>query len=377
MEHSIILSRSFATHEEAGLRLLTQGSDLIDELEFTPIHEAVLALSSISLKDALLQHPYVVNVKDRSGRTALAWAAASGNDEAVELLLTHGSDPNTIDAHGTTPFYNVGDATFLSVQAAYTKCCHLLLGADAMPDPPKPPGRKASTPLIAVCIAGANRDIFKALTDFGADLNNCAFDGRASLHHTARRDDYELMTMLLDAGASIKIESRYGETPLSLAITHNSHRALHLLLERWSEYSECPRLKGPNLLLLTATFADVETIDLLTATDHLRLEYDVKYSLDDHMKILRARSDADEKLIEAFQRLLAVINEQVSSLHESLESLMEAGHPPRRRATSDSDSACLFPGSWPNEDEKVVDDSSEDSDKAFEQALSTILSKDS
>jgi ankyrin repeat protein len=129
-------------------------------------------------------------------------------------------------------------------------------------------------------------------------VNGRAHDGRTALHYLAHRnDEHGLIDLLLAAGASINAESCHGETPSSTAITHNSHRALHLLLERWSEYSECPRLKGPNLWLLTAKYADIESIGLLTATDHLRLECDIKHNLGDHMKILRARSDADEKLV--------------------------------------------------------------------------------
>jgi hypothetical protein len=217
--------------------------------------------------------------------------------------------------------------------------------------------------------------MFKALIDYGADPDSTAFNGRAGLHHAARRNDPELMTLLLDAGASINAESCKGETPLSMAVLNNSHQALRLLLDRWCLCSERPCLKGSNLLESIATYADVETMNILMDTDHLPIVYDIQDSLVDHTKVLRTRFDASEKLVETFQRLRAMIHEQDSfALHESVDSLQEAGHPMKARASSNADSACFVPGSWPEEGEEVaVEETSEDENEALEEALSTIL----
>jgi hypothetical protein len=97
-----------------------------------------------------------------------------------------------------------------------------------------------------------------------------------------------------------------------------------LLLDRWFEYSECPRLKGPHLLEMAATYADVETINILTNTNHFMLKYDQSYAAGDFAKQLRERSDATEKLITAFESLLDVICKD-PYLGGSTPSLMEAG----------------------------------------------------
>jgi hypothetical protein len=85
------------------------------------------------------------------------------------------------------------------------------------------------------------------------------------------------------------------------------------------------------------------------------------------MNIIRARLDADEKLVEAFQELLAVIGQHASPLKESIEGLVEAGRPTEQFVSLDSNSGLSLPGSWPEELEKSG------SNEAFEAASSTIL----
>jgi len=65
--------------------------------------------------------------------------------------------------------------------------------------------------------------------------------------------------LLLEYGTDINVTSEAGRTPLTTAITYNNHSVLRLLLDRWFEYSECPRLKGLQLLEFVAQYADVYT----------------------------------------------------------------------------------------------------------------------
>jgi Ankyrin repeats (3 copies) len=52
---------------------------------------------------ALLEKKLAINARDESGRTALMLATLHGQGDAVDVLLSHGADPNIADAHGTTP----------------------------------------------------------------------------------------------------------------------------------------------------------------------------------------------------------------------------------------------------------------------------------
>lgn len=133
-------------------------------------------------------------------------------------------------------------------------------------------------------------------------------DGRISLIHTARTDNASFVLLLLEYGADINAISADGSTPLTTAVTYNSHNMLRLVLDRWHEYSTCPRLKGPHLLLIAALYADIETILILEATDHFRKKHDRQYTLGNFGNNLRQLPDLTDDLAMAFDDLLGVIN---------------------------------------------------------------------
>ncbi|KAJ8107445.1 hypothetical protein ONZ43_g6730 [Nemania bipapillata] len=112
---------------------------------------------------------------------------------------------------------------------------------------------------------------------------------------------------MLEYGANINAVASDGQTPLTTAIVNNSYDVLAMLLERWSEYSACPRLNGPNLLRVVAQYADTRTIDILKRTDHFRLKYDKGYSEGDFEDLIRTRHDADEKLLAAFDDFINTV----------------------------------------------------------------------
>ena len=134
---------------------------------------------------------------------------------------------------------------------------------------------------------------------------------------------------------------------------------LQLLLDRWSEYSECPRLKGPNLLQIVALYGGLETMAILAATDHLSLKYDNTYFLGDFQSRLNTRPDATEKLRQAFEDLLIVIQHRPPMRQDS-KNLMESG---------------LLPPMLPNMREIIESagrSDTEGSEKEFESSLQSL-----
>ncbi|QUC23122.1 uncharacterized protein UV8b_07363 [Ustilaginoidea virens] len=264
-----LLEGNLSEPAKDALRTITKGGeyldDFIDESQFTQTHRIVLGLSSRDLEQELLAHPHQVNAQDTTGRTAVAWAAARGDSRAIVTLLRHGADPNIIDSQ-------------LSV-----------------------------------------------LLDFGAEVDQAGVDGKTALFHAAQNNDAALAMLLLEYGAEVNTATITGDTPLTTAITHNSHHVLRLFLERWLDYSVCPRLTGPHLLSITARYADLQTIDILAGTDHFRLEYDERYLTGDFSKVIRERPDATGKLASAFEELLSIFK-HAAHLAQDAESLLEAGH---------------------------------------------------
>ena len=99
-----------------------------------------------------------------------------------------------------------------------------------------------------------------------------------------------------------------------------SHQVLRLLLERWYEYSTCPRLQGPHLHRAAALFGDLETIKILTATDHFKIKYDKSYVLADCLEKYSEHYHVTEESIAAFRTLL-----KDPDSFADIDSLLESG----------------------------------------------------
>lgn len=235
----------------------------------------------------------------------------------MALLLGAGSDPNTMDMQYTS-------AVSYAAERDHVICVRLLLEAGAEPDPSLPKGIKVGSALNCAARNAKNPLALKTLLDFGADIESSGVEGVTPLIHVIRTDKLEFAMLLLEYGANLNATTALEETPLTTAISYNSHNVLRLLLERWFEFTTCPRVKSPHLLELTAMYADLETVKILTLADHISLSFDRAYGVGDFAALMRQRSHVDEKLIEAFQDLISVISRE-SSRSTGIEKAMEAG----------------------------------------------------
>lgn len=304
----------------------------------------------LSLEEEIMVHPENIEAIDALGRTPLVWAAARGDEHAVVLLLGAGADPNTLDIQWT-------GAVSYAAERDHIVCVRLLLEAGANPDPPLPGGVKVGSPLNCAARNATNPLILKTLLDFGADVEASGVEGITPLIHAARIDHASFAMLLLEYRANINASSTVGQTPLTTAIAYNSHNVLQLLLDRWFEYSECPRLKGPHLLQIVASYADIQTITTLTTTNHFMLKYDRVYLFGDFATQLRQRADATDKLIVAFEDLLGLIDKEPEMRGKSAESRMESGL--LSCPDSDSEKAGSDASSELNESEQLFDDALE------------------
>jgi ankyrin repeat protein len=88
-----------------------------------------------------------------------------------------------------------------------------------------------------------DRERIRALLGEHADVNLAQPDGMTSLHWAAHLDDMETAKQLVEAGANVKAENRYGVTPLSLACVNGNAEIVGLLLDqgRRSKYEASRR----------------------------------------------------------------------------------------------------------------------------------------
>lgn len=319
--HQALLMGRLSDVDVEALRCLTQGDDFVEEQNYTILHRIILGLSMANLEEEICLHSELINARDAMDRTPLAWAACRGDDRAIVVLLSHGAEFDTLDVQHSAPVCHAADRN-------YVTCVRLLLEAGADPNIAKNHGFKVGDGLNTAARNASDPLILKTLLDFGADVESSGVDGMTPLIHASRRDNASFAVLLLEYGANINATNSAGQTPLTVAVAYNSHNVLRLLLDRWFEYSECPRLKGPHLLQIVAIHADLETMTILRDSDHLRLRYDENYTLGDFATRLSQRAGVTEKLVLAFEGLIDVIREgsSTSKPHfRSQDSLMEAG----------------------------------------------------
>lgn len=322
-----LLQGGLSQEAQDDIRCLTAASDWIEEQDFGKLHKIILRLLLSSLEEAIADKPESIDVTDAMGRTPLLWAAARGDHQAVQILLDHNADPNTMDMYLAPPVSYAADR-------GHTLCVKLLLEAGALAEPVLPPGIKLGSPLNCAARNSTDPTLLKYLLTYSAQVDGTGVDGNTALIHAARKDNVRFAILLLDYNADINAANINQQTPLTTAIMYNSHKVLELLLGHWEEFSTCPRLKGPNLLEITALYADFETVNILAKTNHFKLKYDAKYSLREFAKRLRERADVTDDLIHEFEQLLLVLNEN-SEGPKNKDILVEKGLPEQHSTLAD------------------------------------------
>lgn len=159
-----------------------------------------------------------VNLGDHDGRRAMHLAACGGHKEIVKLLISLSGDVNVEDERGGTP---LNDA----LRHQQEGMAELLWMAGA---------RLGSKDLVdKLCSAAAKTEGYselKFLCRFGADVNHCDADGRASLHVAAAQGKAENCAMLLEHGGHVNIRDRWGITPLQDALLSENDACAEMLL---------------------------------------------------------------------------------------------------------------------------------------------------
>ncbi|WP_373298695.1 ankyrin repeat domain-containing protein [Streptomyces melanogenes] len=130
--------------------------------------------------------------RDRSGRTAVHYAAVDGDVEGLRALLAGGAAPEATDAAGWTPLH-------LAAQAQAPAVIEVLLGAGASVDAVDGHG---NTPLWrAVFCSQGERATIRLLLEAGADPDRVNAHGVSPRALAGRIANYEV-ALLLPGGAS-------------------------------------------------------------------------------------------------------------------------------------------------------------------------------
>ncbi|KAK2805838.1 hypothetical protein FQN51_008612 [Onygenales sp. PD_10] len=162
-------------------------------------------------------------LKDQKGRTPLSFAATTGQDSTVELLLNRDADPN-LDAHGYSPLLR-------AISNGHERTAEILLGRGAN-----------------VCVttddSGCDSGISSTKVELSANLRKKPFYSPLS---RAVEDGYAtIANVLLERGANPNYQNEFGHSPLLVAVRRNNSALVNLLANHGASINiEDSRLRTP------------------------------------------------------------------------------------------------------------------------------------
>jgi len=167
------------------------------------------------------------NAQNDEGRTVLIAAAARGELDIVNLLLSRGVDVNIKDNRGYTALAH-------ALEARYSEVEETLLNSPKL-DPNV--GGLLGRPVLLAYVWRDNKKATERLLALGADVKLQDKDGDTALHGAAETGNVEIMRLLLDKGADPNAKNKEGGTPLMWAAVFGNDDAARLLLSRGANAS--------------------------------------------------------------------------------------------------------------------------------------------
>jgi Ankyrin repeats (3 copies) len=173
---------------------------------------------------ALVENGYNLNVKDTHQQTPLWWAAESGHEAVVKLLLAQdGVDPDSKDNYGQTPLSS-------AAENGHEAVVKLLLSKDSVD--PDTKDKHGWTPLLWAAVDGHEAVVKLLLAEDGVDPDSKSNIGRTPLSWAAENGHEAVVKLLLaQDGVDPDSKDNDGRTPLWLAAVQG-HEAVARLLEK-------------------------------------------------------------------------------------------------------------------------------------------------
>jgi outer membrane protein TolC len=176
------------------------------------------------VKNVFMGRPSLFTAIDRTGQTALHYAADHGNVKCAEFLLMNGADPNALNYLDGTPLVRVICFCPPDQRLALTTLL-IAHGADV---------NKVSHHYSPLCWAAMKNEleIVRTLVRAGAGVNTRdEYLGLTPLHYSAMWGNVEMAKFLIESGADMTIENTDQLTPYDLAWQFE-HRELMNFFEK-------------------------------------------------------------------------------------------------------------------------------------------------
>ncbi|KAL8804129.1 MAG: hypothetical protein Q9182_002762 [Xanthomendoza sp. 2 TL-2023] len=244
-----ILSGVLTGDEASMVASMFANTDFLQTRQFSVLHKIVLHLIPRTIESELDYTTRDLNAVDSSGRTALAWAAARGDELALKTLIDYGADINLPDGQGNTPLHH----------AKTIECIDKLLDAGADVSARNTFGQ---TPLHMVCRGTGSLPVLKRLMTAKIDIDAIDNSGETVLSNATFNKHVDCALHLVHSGADINIANNTKDAPIHMAIISDVPVILLLLLNHGAEYQQTTR-NGRTILHYAAGLVCEETIDIL------------------------------------------------------------------------------------------------------------------
>jgi len=230
-------------HTKVAELLLTNGSKVNSRntrRTDTPLHYAVIN-GDIELVEMLLNRGVNINVENWCGNTPLHNAVKSKKIEHIEFLLKNGAYVNARNSDTVTPLH-------LAVEKGSKEIVKLLLKHGAHVDSacdfifwegctPQLLGVEETstswegyTPLWLAAKKG-HEEVVKLLLECGANINAQDKYGRSLLHFVVEEGQKKVVQLLLEYRPNVNTQDKNGKTALHFAVERRQKEFVHLLLE--------------------------------------------------------------------------------------------------------------------------------------------------
>ncbi len=198
---------------------------------------AAVGMGAVETIEKALQGGANVDTIDTYGNTPLSWAAYEGQIPVMQLLLAHNAHINHANQQGQTPLA-------LALLQGQDRAVFLLLANDA----PVPAElyqrmidllRPVLSPLNLALIEGDTEAVATILNKMPQVINDAEpFLGMTALDWAAVRGHADLVRLLLDRGADVKVRSTAGNTPLHYAALAGNPDIIESLLRAGAHVNE-------------------------------------------------------------------------------------------------------------------------------------------